>query len=59
MLAYGEGVQQVTAAHIKLAIKDTEAAYRIKSTWLVVSLLLFTSAIASVLAYSIYTGGIL
>jgi MSHA biogenesis protein MshM len=59
MLAYGEGVQQVTAAHIKLAIKDTEAAYRIKSTWLVVSLLLFTSVIASVLAYSIYTGGIL
>jgi MSHA biogenesis protein MshM len=59
MLAYGEGVQQVTAAHIKLAIKDTEAAYRIKSTWLVVSLLLFTGAIASVLAYSIYTGGIL
>ncbi|WP_340676971.1 AAA family ATPase [Paraglaciecola sp.] len=59
MLAYGEGVQQVTTTHIKLAIKDTEAAHLIKSAWLPVSALLFTTAVASVVAYYTYTGGII
>jgi MSHA biogenesis protein MshM len=31
MLAYGEGRQQVIPAHVKLAIKDTEAAYQSKN----------------------------
>lgn len=35
MLAYGEGTQQVSTAHIFLAIKDTEAAYSIGNTWII------------------------
>jgi MSHA biogenesis protein MshM len=59
MLAYGEGLQQVTTMHIKLAIKDTEAAHPIKSVWLPVSALLFTVAVASVFTYYTYSGSIL
>jgi MSHA biogenesis protein MshM len=58
MLGYGEGVQQVTTSHIKLAIKDTEAAQLIKSAWLRVSALLFTTAVASAVAYFTYIRGI-
>ena len=38
MLAYGEGVQQVSLRHIKLAIKDTEAAQSAGMSWRLVSL---------------------
>jgi MSHA biogenesis protein MshM len=39
MLAYGEGMQKITPLHVKLAIKDTEAATQIKNT-------LFISAVS-------------
>jgi MSHA biogenesis protein MshM len=35
MLAYGEGLQKITASHVKLAIKDTEAATQTKHTLLI------------------------
>ena len=34
MLAYGEGLQTITQSHVKLAIKDTEAATQTKHTLL-------------------------
>ena len=59
MLAYGEGVQQVTANHIKLAIEDTEAAQSIKSMWLPASVVLLVIVILFLLAYYTMTGRIL
>lgn len=56
MLAYGEGLQQVSIKHIKIAIKDTEAAYSIKSLWLPSFLVLLVIIISSLLAYYIVTG---
>ena len=37
MLAYGEGKQQVTSAHLKLAIQDTEAANSNKNLLIILS----------------------
>lgn len=35
MLAYGEGLQKITPLHVKLAIKDTEAATQTNNTFLI------------------------
>lgn len=37
MLAYGEGLQTITANHVKLAIKDTEAASQPNKVWFISS----------------------
>ena len=56
MLAYGQGKQQVLPAHIKLAIKDTEAALGAsKLKWIILGALL-TGTIAVVSAYIILSG---
>ncbi|KXI30103.1 ExeA family protein [Paraglaciecola hydrolytica] len=51
MLAYGEGVQQVSAEHIKLAIKDTEAAQASRSHWILHTALMAVVALSTALAY--------
>jgi len=55
MLAYGEGLQQVSIKHIKIAIKDTEAAHAIKSLWLPSALVLLV-IIAALFAYYSFKG---
>ena len=47
MLSYGEGVQKITAAHINLSIKDTEAA--IQTTSIVFNL--FSSLLVVILTF--------
>ena len=52
MLAYGEGVQQISVAHIKLAIKDTEAAQMsAKRLWLSGLLLIMLALVSGLLVY--------
>jgi MSHA biogenesis protein MshM len=54
MLAYGEGLQKVSTQHIKLAIRDTEAAYQGGSPWTKSALVLLSVALLSFLGYYSY-----
>lgn len=58
MLAYGEGKQTVQPKHVRLAAKDTEAAFKDSTTahYLLVSSLLAIMLLAG--AYYAYVGGI-
>lgn len=56
MLAYGEGVQQITTTHIKLAIRDTEAAQLPPSWWILGSALALTTLISLGLWYYLMMG---
>ena len=49
MLAYGEGMQRITQLHVKLSIKDTEAAYQSNHVVLISSV----SALVLVLSFSL------
>jgi MSHA biogenesis protein MshM len=49
MLAYGEGMQTITQLHVKLSIKDTEAAYQSNHVVLISSV----SALVLVLSFSL------
>jgi MSHA biogenesis protein MshM len=49
MLAYGEGMQTITQLHVKLSIKDTEAAYQSNHLVLISSV----SALVLVLSFSL------
>ncbi|MAD18210.1 MAG: AAA family ATPase [Alteromonadaceae bacterium] len=58
MLAYGEGKQQVEIKHVKLAIADTEAAYKMDfgmGKVFVVTLLAICIALAGYIAYQRFT----
>ncbi|MEM5498605.1 AAA family ATPase [Paraglaciecola mesophila] len=58
MLAYGEGKQQVEIKHVKLAIADTEAAYKMgfgMGKAFVVTLLAICIALAGYIAYQRFT----
>jgi MSHA biogenesis protein MshM len=58
MLAYGEGKQQVEIKHVKLAIADTEAAYKMgfgMGKVVVVTLLAICIALAGYIAYQRFT----
>ena len=58
MLAYGEGKQQVEIKHVKLAIADTEAAYKMgfgMGRVFVVTLLAICIALAGYIAYQRFT----
>jgi MSHA biogenesis protein MshM len=56
MLAYGEGTQKVTIAHIKLAIEDTEAASQPKPILLISSVTLCLLMFAIGLSYYTWLG---
>jgi MSHA biogenesis protein MshM len=49
MLAYGEGMQTITQLHVKLSVKDTEAAYQSNHVVLISSV----SAVVLVLSFSL------
>lgn len=58
MLAYGEGKQQVEIKHVKLAIADTEAAYKMgfgMGKVVVITLLAICIALAGYIAYQRFT----
>ncbi|ABG38703.1 MSHA biogenesis protein MshM [Paraglaciecola sp. T6c] len=58
MLAYGEGKQQVEIKHVKLAIADTEAAYKMgfgMGKFVVVTLLAICIALGGYMAYQRFT----
>lgn len=59
MLAYGEGVMKVKDKHIKLAVKDTDSAFSIKSNW---PIMLAASALIGAITgagYYLYLGALL
>jgi MSHA biogenesis protein MshM len=51
MLAYGENVQKVTRLHMKLSIKDTEAAVQTSSTLRKLSVGVLVAMVACCLVY--------
>jgi MSHA biogenesis protein MshM len=51
MLAYGEGLQKITQLHVKLAIKDTEAANQSTSVLLLSSISILVVMLAASLVY--------
>lgn len=56
MLAYGEGKQKVSTNHIKLAIKDTEAATQAKSKLLMSGILICMITFTVGLSYLLWAG---
>lgn len=56
MLAYGEGKQKVSTNHIKLAIKDTEAATQAKSKLLISGILICMLTFTLGLSYLLWAG---
>jgi MSHA biogenesis protein MshM len=56
MLAYGEGMQTITQLHIKLSIKDTEAAYQSSHALLISSVSVLVLTLTFSLAYFVWLG---
>lgn len=53
MLAYGEGVQSVTAKHVKLAIADTESTYKSGNRGLLVAAAVASLALTTIAVISL------
>ena len=56
MLAYGEGLQKISRLHVKLAIKDTEAANQPSSALFISSVSVLVVMLAFCLAYFAWLG---
>lgn len=56
MLAYGEGMQKITPLHIKLSIKDTEAAHQTSNILLVSSIGILVMMLSFSFAYFAWSG---
>ena len=56
MLAYGEGLQKITPLHVKLSIKDTEAANQSSNMLLISSVSVLVFLLALSLAYFTWLG---
>jgi MSHA biogenesis protein MshM len=56
MLAYGEGLQKITQLHVKLAIKDTEAATQTNNTFLISCVCVLVVMMALSFAYFSWLG---
>lgn len=56
MLAYGEGKQKVSTTHIKLAIKDTEAATQPQSMLLISCIIIGMAVLTLGMSYLLWTG---